>query len=109
MSPVLFPVSALFLKMQEMRSKVHKKLHLKGKFEAEYNEFLQRLGAIIKARRIELMITQEELDSHPLPIDERNFRRIEAGTRNVTVKTLFAICKKLQIQPRQLFDFDINV
>ena len=95
--------------MKEKGTKAHKKLHLKGKFEAEYIEFLKQLGAIIKARRIELKITQEDLDSHPLPIDERNFRRIEAGTRNVTVKTLFAVCKKLKIQPKQLFDFDIKV
>jgi len=94
--------------MAQSASQKHKKLVFKGKVEAEYAAFLKKLGEKIRARRLELDLTQDDLDSQPFPIDERNFRRIEAGTRNVTAKTLFAICKKLEIQPKELFDFDIN-
>lgn len=95
--------------MAEKSSKTHKKLIFKGKIEAEYQDFLKQIGDNIRARRTELKLTQDDFDTAPLPVDERNFRRIEAGKSNVTMKTLFAICKKLEIQPRVLLDFDIKI
>lgn len=95
--------------MAQSQTQKHKKLVFKGKAEAEYAAFLKALGDNIRARRQALNLTQDDLDSQPFSIDERNFRRIEAGTRNVTVKTLFAVCKKLKIQPKHLFDFDLEI
>lgn len=95
--------------MAGKKSKSHKKLILTGKLEAQYNDFLIQIGNRIRLRRNELRLIQDDLDTAPLPIDERNFRRIEAGKSNVTAKTLFAICRKLKIQPRDLFDFDIDI
>lgn len=77
--------------MAKEAPKKRKKLILQGKPEKEFEEFLSHLGENIRARRRALSITQEDFDEAPLPIDERNFRRIEAGGSNVTAKTLFAI------------------
>ncbi len=107
MSPVKEANLELKARMAGYKKKSdHKKLSLHGKFESEYKELLVEIGNRIRKRREQLGLTQEDMDSEPLPIDERNFRRIEAGTRNVTIKTLFAIAKKLKIKPHDILKAD---
>ena len=70
--------------------------------QIEYEQFLQSIGNNIQKKRKKLGLTQENLDAEPLAINDRNLRRIEAGKRNFTMKTLFALAKKLNCNPEDL-------
>ncbi len=41
-------------------------------------------------------------------IEYKYLQRIEYGQKNITLKTIFKICKKLNIHPKELFDFKIK-
>ena len=41
-------------------------------------------------------------------IDATNISRIEAGRTNPTVYTLFRIAEALEVNPKELLDFDIS-
>jgi len=73
--------------------------------EIDFDSFLQKLGSSIKRKREFAGITQEGMDSDPYGIDPRYLQRIENG-RNITLRTLFKISKKLKIPIREFFDFE---
>jgi len=75
--------------------------------DKDFELFLKKVSENIKKKREELNITQEKMDSGKYAVDYKYYQRIESGNRNITMKTLFKICKKLKINPRDLFDFDI--
>ena len=69
---------------------------------------MAQIGEALRARRSELKLTQEAIDRKPLAIDTRKYRRIEYGEENFTMQTLFALCKNLNIEPKDLFqDIDL--
>jgi transcriptional regulator with XRE-family HTH domain len=75
--------------------------------DKEFELFLKKLSKNIRKKREDLNITQEKMDSGKYAIDYKYYQRIESGNRNITLNTLFKICKKLNINPRDLFDFEI--
>jgi len=76
--------------------------------DKKYQKFLIEIGKNIKSHRKKLNLKQKDFDYEPNPIENRNWRRIELGNRNFTMKTLFNICKKLNCQPKDLFDIDFD-
>lgn len=74
------------------------------KDDKEFAEFLKQIGINIKKYRISSGLTQENMDGGQYPIDYKFFQRIEYGEKNITLKTLFKICKKLNIDPVKLFE-----
>ena len=73
---------------------------------SDFELFLKAFGKNVNKIRLEKGYTQENMDSGEFPIDVKYFQRIEYGQRNITLRTLFKICKKLDISPKELFDFD---
>ena len=49
-------------------------------------------------------MTQEWMDSEENGIDLKYYQAIEQGRQNITLKTIFRICKKLGIHPKEIFD-----
>ena len=63
------------------------------------------LGKRIKELRKERNLTQEEL-AEKMNIDQRNLSKIECGNNFITAETLSKILKTLDIEARELFDFN---
>ena len=78
----------------------------------EKSELLKLIGKRIKEVRLSKGITQLELvirmEDSSGRIDETNISRIESGRTNPTVFTLFRIAEALEVNPKELLDFDIS-
>ena len=73
--------------------------------EKEIQEFMTMVGQSIKTHREAANLTQEDMSEIA---DYKYFQRIEYGQKNITLKTIYKICKKLNIQPKDLFNFKIK-
>jgi transcriptional regulator with XRE-family HTH domain len=62
------------------------------------------LGANVRKRRQALSMTQEQL-ANKMGKDPREIRAIEAGRRNVTIKTLYKLCQALETTADELLSF----
>jgi transcriptional regulator with XRE-family HTH domain len=70
-------------------------------------EFIIAFGDKLKKLRIEKKISQEELaNSSDIPISQ--IGRIERGEINTTISTIYAISQALEIDIKELFDFQIQ-
>jgi len=67
--------------------------------------FLQKLGARIVEIRKSKNLKQYEL-SDLLGMDDGGLRKIESGRTNPTIRTLIRITNALEIEFKELFDFD---
>jgi len=65
-------------------------------------DYKQRLSVVIRAARIELGLTQEEM-AHRASINPTYYSKIERGENNAGVDKLSAIAKALDIPLSQLF------
>ncbi len=72
------------------------------KAEKEFHDFLLIVGQNIKKYRERANITQEEMADL---VDYKYYQRIEYGQKNITLKTVLKIAKKLNVQPKDLFTF----
>ncbi|OXI86459.1 transcriptional regulator [Burkholderia sp. AU33423] len=68
---------------------------------SDSDEHLKEVGRSIRARRLELDITQEVL-AHLANIDRSHMGKIERGERNVTLLNLFKIARALSCRPSEL-------
>jgi len=75
---------------------------MKNKDE-EYINFRFELIQKIEKRRKELGLTQEDMEDGDWSINVRTYQRIENIETDVTLKNLFYICKKLKINPSEIF------
>lgn len=75
------------------------------KAEKEIQEFLELVGQSIKMHRESANLTQEDMSDIA---DYKYYQKIEYGQKNITLKTIYKICKKLNIQPKDLFNFKIK-
>ena len=66
-------------------------------------EYLDRLAGAIRARRLEVGLTQEQV-AYESGTSVRNYARIEAGGANLRVLTLFEIASALRTSPTRLFE-----
>ena len=74
------------------------------RFDKEFQAFLLSVGEKIKSMREKKGITQENMENSQFgSIEYKFYQRIEYGEKNITLKTLFKICKKLGISPKDLF------
>jgi transcriptional regulator with XRE-family HTH domain len=64
---------------------------------------LKRIAAAIRKRREELRLTQEMI-AYESGTSVRNYARIEAGTVNVRVLSLYQIATVLKTTPSRLLD-----
>ncbi|MDG1393275.1 MAG: helix-turn-helix transcriptional regulator [Flavobacteriaceae bacterium] len=71
----------------------------------EERNYLELLGGNIVKKRKERGIKQKEL-SDILDIDDGSLRRIEFGRTNPTTMTLYNIASALEIELKELFDFE---
>lgn len=62
---------------------------------------LERLGAAIRARRLELHLSQEAL-ADASGLDRSHMGKIERGERNVTILNLLRIARALKVEPGNL-------
>lgn len=73
-------------------------------FDREFEQFLAEFGRNVKKARTEKQKTQEWMDDKQLyGIDIKHYQGIEQGRANITLKTIFKVCRKLQISPVELF------
>ncbi len=70
----------------------------------DFDQFSKQLGKRITKLREKANLTQEEMAGGKHAIEYKYYQKIEYGQKNITMKTLFKICKKLNIQPKDLFD-----
>lgn len=68
----------------------------------EYKEFYIKIGKTIAELRINKKLTQEEM-AHQCGMESNNLSQIERGLRNPTSKTLYSLCKTLQISLTDFF------
>ena len=73
------------------------------------SEILKKVGKKIQEIRLNKGLTQVELVGRiEGEIDTTNISRIESGRTNPTVFTLFRIAEALEVNPKELLDFDIS-
>ena len=73
----------------------------------EKSEILKKVGKRIKEVRESKGISQVELVGKMSgEIDPTNISRIEAGRTNPTVYTLFRIAEAMEINPKELLNFE---
>ena len=65
------------------------------------HEILSRLGQAIRARRLELALSQETL-AHLSGIDRSHMGKIERGERNVTLLNIERVAGALEVAPSHL-------
>lgn len=74
-----------------------------NEIDKEFTEFMQVIGENIKHCRETAGFTQEEMDSGEYPIEYKFYQQIEYGKKNIALKTLYKICKKLKVDPANIF------
>jgi len=75
-----------------------------GNDEKEYRLFLRKIGKNIKTIREKRNLSQAAMCLEPYPFERRNWQKIESGSTNITLKTLFKISKKLDVNPVDLIE-----
>lgn len=72
------------------------------------NGFLHRFG-----KRLEHFRTKQNLSFRQLAqncnLDHSDIRKIEKGERNIQLSTILELAKGLDIHPKELFDFEMNI
>ena len=72
--------------------------------EALLNEIRERLWAISKTKKITLEDVEDRTG-----FSYSQVYRIIRGTKNMSVSGLIAVCKALELQPKDLLDFEITI
>lgn len=75
----------------------------------DYEEFVKKLGRKIKEIRISKGITQEGMDEGDHAISHRTVQDIENGQSHPSVRSIFKIAKRLEVEPNSLFSFENGV
>lgn len=71
-------------------------------------KFLEHLGNRIKLLRKEKGLSLRQL-AQLCDIDYSDISKIEKGQRNIQVSTILELARGLDIHPKELFDFDIDI
>lgn len=73
------------------------------KADDEFIRFQKEFGKRLKTLRNKKGVTQEWMDDKKeFGIDIKHYQNIEQGRANITLKTMYKICKKLDIHPGEL-------
>ena len=71
--------------------------------DKEFKLFAQKMALNLKKYRNDIPLTQEQC-AEKIGIEYKYYQRIEQADANITMKTLYKICKTLDINPRDLFE-----
>jgi transcriptional regulator with XRE-family HTH domain len=77
------------------------KRHISNNLGVAKTPFLLAFGELVRKRRAELDLSQEEL-AHRAGMHRTNITRVERASRSSTLDTLEKLAEALQIQPREL-------
>lgn len=72
--------------------------------EALLQEIRERLWLISKTKKITLEDVEDRTG-----FSYSQVYRIIRGTKNISVSGLVAVCKALEVQPKDLFDFEVTI
>jgi len=72
------------------------------KIQKEFEQYAQAVGVKIKEIRESKNLTRENMDEHPYKIPVRTLADVELGTTNPTLKNLWLISKRLEVDVRDL-------
>ncbi len=72
------------------------------------NEFLRLFGERLGHFRTEQKLSFRELALN-CNLDHSDIRKIEKGKRNIQLSTILELAKGLDIHPKELFDFEMNI
>lgn len=75
--------------------------------DERFDEFLKLIGKNIRMEREKAMLTQEQM-AELNGIDYKYYQKIEYGEVNITIRTLYKICEKLKINPKQILDAHLD-
>ena len=70
-------------------------------------KFIDAFGNNLRKIRKQKNISQEEL-AYTADFQLSQIGRIERGTQNTSISTVYTIAKSLNMHPKELFDFDIK-
>ncbi|MCD0474053.1 helix-turn-helix domain-containing protein [Flavobacterium sp. EDS] len=73
-----------------------------------FNDFLREFGKRVKIEREARNLTLGDMEFHT-GIDDSDFNKIELGKTNITFRTFLKVAKGLNVQPKRLLDFDIDL
>ena len=71
--------------------------------EESANKILEKIGAIVVARRKELNLTQEDL-AYAANIDRTYVGYVENGKQNITISMLFKLASALKMEVKDFFN-----
>ncbi len=72
------------------------------------NEFLHLFGKRLGHFRTEQNLSFRQLAQN-CNLDHSDIRKMEKGKRNIQLSTVLELAKGLGIQPKELFDFEIDI
>ncbi|MGV7928478.1 MAG: helix-turn-helix domain-containing protein [Spirochaetota bacterium] len=75
--------------------------------DERFDGFLKLIGKNIRMEREKAMLTQEQM-AELNGIDYKYYQKIEYGEVNITIRTLYKICEKLKIHPKQILDAHLD-
>lgn len=78
---------------------------MNNKNNKEFDEILSKLGKNIKKYREKAGLTQENIAEGKDGIEYKYVQKIEYGQVNLTLKSLYKLSKKLNVDIKKLFDF----
>ena len=76
--------------------------------DKQLEKFLKDFGRRVKEQRELKKFTLEDMDFHT-GIDASDFNKIEQGKTNITFRTFLKVCKGLNLPPKVLLDFKIDL
>lgn len=76
--------------------------------DAKHNKFLKDFGQLVKKHREFKKYTLEDMEFHT-GIDSSDFNKIEQGKTNITFRTFLKVSVGLDIQPKELLDFKVDL
>lgn len=77
--------------------------------EIQKERILLKFGQHIKKLRTELKLSQNDVVMNSDRLIKATVSNIENGKRNLSFTTLIDLAKGLGKQPKELFDFEINI
>ena len=72
--------------------------------EKEFELVLKKIGERIQYLREKANLTQENMAEGKYSIEYKYLQRIEYGQKNITLKTIYKLCKKLGVDMKDIFD-----
>lgn len=94
-------IESIEKQMSELEGKRKELLIAKFCDEGAINEYKAKVGRRVKKHRQKQNFTQEELASY-LQMNRSNLANIEAGRIDMSLSTIWKLCKSLKVNPNVL-------